>query len=324
MYCPKCKQQVAGDICPNCGYKSAFRKMDDLGGTVPKSLEIEKKLPVVSAPSTSHKDKPAVGGFKPMDSLGGETKQPEVTVKKDVPASSGFKPMNVLPGAETGKTTDMPLANTGDKPATGGLKRMDPVGGAKGCVPGTTKVTVTNDGTKENKPAKLTKLFNWKRWLPVAAVAAVVILVVIFVLPGSNGSVYEEALAKKIDSECIAGEDLALSYQYTNAILGSIDYRILKEDKSKDCAEVKFTYVDVLELAEMYSMDVSADIFYQHCIDCITAGNAPTLERTIVVSFAELTQKGKTELKVIDSFELADVMTGGVATEYYKMIGGHN
>ena len=158
MLCPKCKRQVLGDICPDCGYKSAFKKMDDLGGA---ATESPAAVPAVSAPIIPDQDKPAAGGFKPMGSLGGEVKKPQVTVHQEIPASGGFKPMDVLPGGE--------------------------------------RETVDNE-KEETLAVKYTKGINWKRLFPVAATIVAVLLVVIVVFAGGKTSKEVQRINNEISS----------------------------------------------------------------------------------------------------------------------------
>ena len=136
----------------------------------------------------------------------------------------------------------------------------------------------------------------------------------------SNG--YETAIEEKINGAIIQGMDLPLSYQFNNAVLMAIEFELLEYNQNLNAATVNFSYVNVLALADTYSESLNdADAFYEYCVDKITNGTAPMLNKTIPVTYTETKDEGITHYIVIDSLELADVMTGGVASEYIKLTG---
>lgn len=324
MYCPKCKRQVLGDICPDCGYKSAFKKMDDLGGTAPES---PVAVPVVPGITTPMKDKPAAGGFKPMDSLGGEAKK--ATVNQDIPASGGFKPMGVLPSGEPKKTTGTIPTNTGDVPAAGGFKPMNPLnipsghnttGGTK--VPATGAGNTTDPNSKKNrKPENDRKSFSWKRWMIVVPVCCVlVILLAIGVVNKSsqgNGDALQASIENYIQNEMVDGEALPLMLQYQNAVLDAITYEVQKSDLSTGTMDVEFTYIDVLELADSIAdSQITEDEYYSLCIERINTGNYKTITEIVKVHF-EPTEDG---CSVIRSDALINVLSGGALNYYMELL----
>ncbi len=176
---------------------------------------------------------------------------------------------------------------------------------------------------KVNKKALMygRKLRN--KWTAISiGVASVIVFILIFVIsPRENA--YETAIADKIASEMIRGDELPLAYQYNNVVLDAIDFQVQDTDKSEDTATVRFTYVDVLSLADMFVGSMNdPSLFYTHCIDQIVSGSAPTITRTISVSFEEFESGEVKKLRAVDSIDLADVLTGGVASEYAKLTGG--
>ena len=161
----------------------------------------------------------------------------------------------------------------------------------------------------------------------MSTVACCAVLIVLFIVTLTNitsgkSNIYETAIEKKINGAVIQGVDLPLSYQYNNAVLKAIEFELLEFDKSVNSATVNFSYVDVLALADTYTESLNdVDAFYRHCIDRITNGMAPMLSKTISVRYIESKYEGPSRCIVIDSLELADIMTGGVASAYIKLTG---
>lgn len=324
MYCPKCKQQVTGDVCPNCGYKSSFKKMDDLVGAAPGS---PAAVPVAPGTARPMKEKPATSGFMPMDLLGGEAKK--ATVNQDMPASGGFKSMGVLPGGKPEKTTGTTPANTGDVPASGGFKRMDPLNIPNGHnTNGETKVAVTGVGNttdpnnkKNSKPENDRKTFNWKRWMIVVPVCCV--LVIVFAIGAVNKSsqgndgALQTSIENYIQNELVDGEVLPLMLQYQNAVLDAITFEVQKSDLSTGTMDVEFTYIDVLEMADSITdSQITEDEYYSLCIERINTGNYKTITEVVKVHF-EPTEDG---YSVIRSDALINVLSGGTLNYYMELL----
>ncbi len=180
------------------------------------------------------------------------------------------------------------------------------------------------DSSNAASKAKHTSNASPKKWWILGCAAAIVAVMLLLLIPGGNssGNAYQTAIKTRLDSEKVNGTDIALSYQYSNAMLDAIDYKIVSTDKSSGSARVTFTYVDAMLLADGYTGSIHDQVsFYQHCIDTIKAHQAPTISKTITVYFEKDTNAGG-ELAVVDSPELADVLTGGVASWYQNMIGG--
>lgn len=225
-----------------------------------------------------------------------------------------FHAMGNLDGSDT-LVNDFDM----DAPAKGGFKPMDEL------IPANDIPDIFEQADIPIKPVvpKTRIAFAWKKWIAISASTVAVITALLLFGLSPREKAYEVAIADKIASEMIQGEKLPLAYQYNNAVLDAIGFRILDTDKSANTAIVKFSYIDVLSLADKYVGSMSdSSLFYTHCIDQIESGKAPTLTKTITVSFAVFESGEVEKLIALDSVDFADVLTGGVASAYVKLSGG--
>lgn len=310
MYCKKCGNSIGtNEKCPFCGTEQQnFDPFATLGDTEPNKSYGRTKAYVnnPAIPSTKSDCFSSLGDLEQSGGCFGEVY--DTSTDTVINSIDPFQSMGNLDGSPTFlDDSDM------DAPATGGFKPMG-------------ELVPPNNGqaeTEETENRDPTVTFVWKKWMTiVASVVAVIIAVSSFGLsPRENA--YEIAVSNKILSEMIQGEELPLAYQYNNAVLNAIDFQLLDTDKSTDTATVRFTYVDVLSLADKYVGNMNdPSLFYKHCIDQIISGSAPTLTRTISVPFAVFESGEAKQLIALDSVDFADVLTGGVASEYVKLSGG--
>lgn len=132
-----------------------------------------------------------------------------------------------------------------------------------------------------------------------------------------------KAIEKKIQSEEIPGEALPYSIQYSNAVLGAIQYQIISCDQRNKTATVSFNYVDAIALADQYGEIVcDADEFYIFCVNSITNKTAPFETKEIEIQYYVVEENGQAFYVIENSPELADVLTGGTFSEYLQLIGG--
>ena len=310
MYCKKCGNSIGtNEKCPFCGTEQQnFDPFTTLGDIEPNKSYGRTKDYVndPAIPSTKSDCFSSLGDLEQSGGCFGEVY--DTSTDTVINSIDPFQSIGNLDGSPTFlDDSDM------DAPATGGFKPMG-------------ELVPPNNGqaeTEETENRNPTVTFVWKKWMTVAAsVVAVIIAVLLFDLSPSENA-YEIAISEKITSEMIQGKELPLAYQYNNAVLNAIDFQLLDTDKSMNIATVRFTYVDVLSLADRYvgNMD-DPGLFYTDCIDQIMSGSAPTSTKTISVSFAVFESGGPKKLVVLDSADLADVLTGGVASEYAKLSGG--
>lgn len=320
MLCPKCKRKVLGDVCPDYGYKSAFKKMDDLSGTAPESTE---EVSAVSVSIIPDQDKPAAGGFKPMDSLVGEVKKPQVTVYQEIPASGDFKPMDVLPGGETGKDTDTTPTNTGDKPAVGGFGPMNPLdtpdrsdtnGGAKAL--GTGNGRTTDPETKIRYRLSL----NWKRWIPVIAGVSAVITVVL-ALTAVFSNILTRNKAEKILASAltVSGTNIEGEPELLAKIEQKNDFEIngLTKESSSYVAQVMVYSPDLYSIAKTLDLNnvwrSTEDV--QKALESALDTAQPIQVQTSVIF--DKTDKGYEPVLTTD---FLDAYYGGVIQLYQDML----
>ncbi len=141
--------------------------------------------------------------------------------------------------------------------------------------------------------------------------------------PSQKANIYEKAISDRINSEMYLGDDLPLSYQFCNAVVQAIEFEILDTDKANRTMHVRFTYIDVLELAECYDDDSpSQDEYYKFCLNSIVGDDAPTVTETVSLTFTLSESDGDVIIILDDCIEFADVLTGGTASEYLKLLGG--
>lgn len=132
----------------------------------------------------------------------------------------------------------------------------------------------------------------------------------------------KQLLEEVIVQETFVGDDLPLSSQYANAVVNSMTYEILNITQHST-AIVKFEYVDVLKMADEYTGSAEdADAFYRYCIEIIENDTAPTIinEVEVIVEFNE----SDGTYDVVSSIELADALTGGIASEYLDILNGRS
>ena len=128
----------------------------------------------------------------------------------------------------------------------------------------------------------------------------------------------ENIITKVIHNETITGEELPMSQQYANAILNAISYEIIESDEFGK-AVVKFTYIDAMKMADTYGTVSNSDDFYAFCIQQIQNNVAPLVEATIEVEYRAAADGS---VEIVDSIAFADVLTGGAASEFLKLLEG--
>lgn len=301
MYCMQCgKETENNSICSHCGAvhnkTDPFCMLGDL-----ESVAADRGLTdSVCKSNVAITPKDCFSTLGDISS-GNDERDLKTTDKK--PSMDPFHEMGNIDGspiAVRGGVTDTPVA--------GGFKSLG-------------DLTAEDDDSDNHQIVD----FAWKRWMSVAVCCTVLIVVLVVLLTNitsreSNG--YETAIEEKINGAIIQGMDLPLSYQFNNAVLMAIEFELLEYNQNLNAATVNFSYVNVLALADTYSESLNdADAFYEYCVDKITNGTAPMLNKTIPVTYTETKDEGITHYIVIDSLELADVMTGGVASEYIKLTG---
>ncbi len=138
----------------------------------------------------------------------------------------------------------------------------------------------------------------------------------------SKYNICEEALYAKISDEIIPGDNLPLTYQYSNAILNAIKFEVLEINEPTNTITVRFTYVDAISLADSYTGSLEQDVYYNYCIDRIISGTAPTCTEAIEVHYIVSMSNGSENISIQDNIDLADVMTGGIASIYMEQVRG--
>lgn len=291
MYCPKCEQQMSGDICPSCGYRSAFKRLGDMSA-VPDPPE---KTSAVFTSTVPLKTKPNIVGFKPMDELAPpeqkhiEEELPDVFVStvslKNKPATAGFKPMDEI---------TPPKQKHVDRKFVEEPKKRDPA-----------------------------RIFVWKQWMTIAAcISAFLIFAIVISVTSQKGSTNSElnvAIDSYIQDEICVGEALPLMMQYQNAILGAITYDIQSYDRVSGTMDVEFTYVDVLHLADSITdPNISEDEYYSVCIAKIQSNECKMTTEVIQVAL-EPSEEG---YSIIRSEQLVNVLSGGMLNYYVDLLEG--
>lgn len=314
MRCKRCGKDIGTTRkCPFCGteqhYIDPFTTLGDIEPN--KGYEnMDDRVNDQVIPSAKMDYFSALGDLEPSGDYFDEVYYTNSTPEGN--CIDSFHPVGNLDGFDT-------LVNDFDAPAKGGFKPMDEL------IPSTEVLDTPEQTDLPIKPVdpKTRIAFAWKKWIVIAASAVAVITVLLLFGLSTREKAYEVAIAEKIASEMIQGEKLPLAYQYNNAVLNAIGFRILDTDKSTNTAMVKFSYIDILSLADTYVGSMSdSSLFYTHCIDQIESGKAPTLTKTITVSFAVFESGEVEKLIALDSVDFADVLTGGVASAYVKLSGG--
>lgn len=150
---------------------------------------------------------------------------------------------------------------------------------------------------------------------------AVVAVGAVLILRSSGSNDFGEAISRRIETEMATDTDLPLAYQYSNAILGSIRYSIVKSSRTGNTAQVKFRYPDIMALADsLGDTAITEDEYYQYCIDAISSGSAPFITKEIQVGFTEREVNGVNRLCVVDDLVFADVLSGGTVSALVEMM----
>lgn len=343
MYCKKCGNDIGtkekclfcgaeqhsidpfttlGDIEPNksCGRTRAYVNNPVTSSTEPDYFsalgDLRQSDDYFGEAQRANADSEinSIDPFQPMGNLDGSPSFLDDS-GMDEPAAGGFKPMDVLPCAETGQTADTPPANTGDKPATGGFKRMGLVGGTKG------RASVTIDGTKEKKHEISAKTFEWKRWMIVIPTACILLLLVMLGFAKKTTAGKTDILMSTIESyiqnEITDATTLPLMFQYQNEVLKAISYDIQSYDLATGTMDVKFTYIDVLSLADSITdPQITEDQYYNSCIERILSGEYKRINEVIKVHF-ESKDDG---YSIIRSDDLINVLSGGTFNYYLELL----
>ncbi len=155
----------------------------------------------------------------------------------------------------------------------------------------------------------------------VFATIAIVVIAIIAFYPTAPD--YSGAITRRIENETVSISDPPLEYQYSNAILQAIRYNIVSSDRKNNTATVQFRYVDVMALAdELGNKAIGQDEYYSYCIEAIRRETAPFATTAIQIRFEEREINGVRQLCVVDSFELADVLSGGTVSAYMSIEEG--
>lgn len=156
----------------------------------------------------------------------------------------------------------------------------------------------------------------------VFAVLAIAIIAVLALLPSATE--FEDAINRRIENDMVLISDLPLEYQYSNAILRSISYNIVKSDRNSNTAIVQFRFVNIMALADQLgNKAIDQDEYYKYCIDAINTGIAPFTSKTIQVRFVERQISGTRQLCVVDNLEFVDVLSGGTVSAFVAIMEGN-
>ena len=292
-------------ICGDMPATGGFKDMDVL------TWDAEESAPVCG-------DAPAVGGFMDMDALTWDAEE-SAPVCGDAPAVGGFMDMDALTCDEEGE------AVYGDSPAIGGFKAMDSF----------TSEDEEPESTTGDEPGKggfrglgslipgnedSNRVFVWKRWMTIAACCAVLILSATFVFKNQDNPSnpkLDTAIDTYIQNELCTGESLPLMLQYQNALLGAITYEVQSCNVDRGTMDVKFTYVDALQLADSFSgSNISADNYYSTCIKAIQSRNCKMITEVISVTFKSYANG----YALMDSDLLTNVLSGGILDYYLGLL----
>lgn len=160
----------------------------------------------------------------------------------------------------------------------------------------------------------------------LAAVLAMAAIIALCIGLGKNDKTTKQdalsnAIQEKINEEMIEGDGLPTNFQYVNAMLSAISFEVKSNSERKSSAQVEFTYIDAVALAESFGEEISdPEIFYLYCIEMINSQNAPTITEQIRINYTVSDTNNTKQYYIEDSLELSDVLTGGMASKYKKMI----
>lgn len=163
-----------------------------------------------------------------------------------------------------------------------------------------------------------------RKW-PIILILILAVVAVGFIVGSSfvHKASFEDALEEKVTSDIIRGEDVPAHIEYSNAVYESISFNVRTNDYKSGMAEVEFTYVDVLALADGSEAEIeSQESFYTYCVEQINSGVAPTNTEVIQVSYAILEEDGGKRYVIEDTPELANVLTGGAFSVFQSMLEG--
>ncbi len=160
----------------------------------------------------------------------------------------------------------------------------------------------------------------------LAAVLALAAIIVLCIGPGKNDKktnldALNNAIQEKINEEMIDGDELPANFQYVNAMLNAISFEVKSNSERKSSAQVEFTYIDALALAESFGEEISdPEIFYLYCIEMINSQKAPTITEQIKITYTISDTNSTQQYYIDDSLELSDVLTGGISSKYMEMV----
>lgn len=147
--------------------------------------------------------------------------------------------------------------------------------------------------------------------------AILLVAVVLFCTLGKgsrepNGAL-EQAIQERINEELFI--DPMTEYEnYNNIVVQSIQFNVVKDVKNGK-ATVKFTYIDLLALADTFGdRELSMEEYYEECTSLIGSGTAPVSEKKIELSCSQLPDG---TYQIEDTPDLMEVLSGG--TYYYLM-----
>ena len=180
----------------------------------------------------------------------------------------------------------------------------------------------SKDTDRTNESRKIVKS---RKPIVVAGIAValvvIVVLAIIVIKPASQD--YSAAISRRIENEIVSIPDPPLEYEYSNAILRAISYKVVSQNKSANTAIVQFKYVDVMAMADtLGNRAIDRNDYYNYCIEAIKSGTAPYATNTITVAFEMREINGVNQLCVIDSFDLADILSGGTVSAYLRIMEG--
>lgn len=160
----------------------------------------------------------------------------------------------------------------------------------------------------------------------LAAVLALAAIIVLCIGPGKNDKktnldALNNAIQEKINEEMIDGDELPANFQYVNAMLNAISFEVKSNSERKSSAQVEFTYIDALALAESFGEEkVTSDTYFAYCVEQINGGTAATGTKKIAVEYEVIESDTNVEYNIIVNEELIDILCGGAYFYYMDML----
>ena len=179
-------------------------------------------------------------------------------------------------------------------------------------------VSTTTEKPKVNKRGGV--------FILLAAVLAMAAIILLCFGPGKNNKTTKlealnNAIQEKINEEMIEGDGLPANLQYVNAMLNAITFEVKSNSERKSSAQVEFTYVDALALAESFGGEkVTSDTYFAYCVEQINGGTAAMGTKKIAVEYEVIESDTNVEYNIIVNEELIDILCGGAYFYYLDML----